>query len=181
MTTTTTGDAPAADKIERFLSWLVESGASISPSVSIAPFPEYGGGYGIVALTDPAVQALPPPPPPQRPTTIVVHALQDLFTIPASVITSPESVLRSPAYRTIPHFRRRLQSAVDAHFLSPLVRQDAIIALHIVVECALGKDAALGPYLDVLPHDVVPRLDTFDDDELESGGRGPGVSSITFA
>ena len=86
------------------------------------------------------------------------------------MITSPESVLRSPAYRTIPHFRRRLQSAVDAHFLSPLVRQDAIIALHLVVECALGKDAALGPYLDVLPHDVVPRLDTFDDDELEALG-----------
>ena len=126
MTTTTTGDAPAADKIERFLSWLVESGASISPSVSIAPFPEYGGGYGIVALTDPAVQALPPPPPPQRPTTIVVHALQDLFTIPASVITSPESVLRSPAYRTIPHFRRRLQSVVDTHFLSPLVQAHSI-------------------------------------------------------
>jgi hypothetical protein len=47
-----------------------------------------------------------------------------------------------------------------------MVQQDAVIAIYLMEQCGLGAKSKFKPYLDVLPQDIVPRLDTFAEDDL---------------
>ena len=128
-------------RIKTFLTWLQEKGAKISPKVTLAVFPGFGGG----------VQAKGAP----------VHKYDELFTIPSSAIISSESVIK----RFI-MFQDRIDKIANSAFRLPLARQDFIIALYLMVECSLGESSEIWPYLQILPEDV-PRLDTFDDETLD--------------
>ena len=47
---------------------------------------------------------------------------------------------------------------------SPMVQKDIIITLYPMIECNLGS--RFRQYCEILPTEIIPRLDTFDDDEL---------------
>ena len=129
----------------------------------------------------------------------IVKELDPLFTIPSTlIITIPHildtySTSSSPRYVSTfyPKLHSILQKGLKGSGLSRqinlmgLVEQDVILALYLMAENCQHEHARLfqgdsfyGPYLDVLPG-LIPRLDTFDDDEykvlgdevLESMGR----------
>ena len=129
-------------RMRNFLTWLQDNGAKISPKVTLALFPEFGG-YGVQAKGAP------------------VHKDDELFTIPSSLIIYPEHAMK----RYILLFKEEIDKIAEKVFRSPLARQDFILALHLMVECSLGESSDMWPYLQMLP-DYVPRLDTFDDEAL---------------
>lgn len=129
-------------RIINFLTWLQENGAEISPKVTLALFPDFGG-YGVQAKHAP------------------VRKYDELFTIPSSLIITPDSVMKRYAI-----FKDEIDKVAESVFRLPLARQDFIIALHLMVECSLGESSEIWPYLQILPNDV-PRLDTFDDETLD--------------
>lgn len=134
----------------------------------------------------------------------IIHHLDPLFTIPASMVLSVQSVLDTYANSTspfrVPNFENRVHRILTNSFpsgpgLDPrrimgLMEQDIVLGIHLMVEeCqhhlyekhvgSGGKDSYWGPYLDVLPQYMIPRLDTFGDEEyavlgdtmLETEGR----------
>ena len=129
-------------RIRTFFTWLQERGAKISPKVTLALFPDFGG-YGVQAKHAP------------------VHKYDELFTIPSSLIITPESVIKRYIM-----FKDEIDKITSTVFRLPSARQDFIIALHLMVECSLGESSDIWPYLQMLPEDV-PRLDTFDDETLD--------------
>jgi len=129
-------------RLSHFLAWLKDKGANISPGVTLALFPDFGG-YGVQAKNAP------------------VQKHGELFTIPSSVIITSESVLKRYDL-----FAEDIEKTANAAFRLPLARQDCIIALHLMIECSLGESSDIWPYLQILP-DNVSRLDTFDDETLD--------------
>ena len=47
---------------------------------------------------------------------------------------------------------------------SPMVQKDIIITLYPMIECNLGS--RFRQYCEILPTEIIPRLDTFDNNEL---------------
>ena len=47
-----------------------------------------------------------------------------------------------------------------------MVQQDVVIAVFLMEQCGLGSDCNFQPYLDIVPQQTVPWLDTFDDEDL---------------
>lgn len=128
-------------RIQTLLAWLKDKGADISPKVTLAVFPDFGG-YGIQATNAP------------------VQKTDTLFTIPSSAIITADWVLQR-----YPMFAIDLVKLADDSNMSPSTRQDLIIALYLMVECSYGEASEIWPYLQVLP-DLVPRLTTFDNNTL---------------
>ena len=128
-------------RIRTLLAWLKDKGADISPKVTLAVFPDFGG-YGIQATNAP------------------VQKTDTLFTIPSSAIITADWVLQR-----YPMFTIDLVKLADDSNMSPSTRQDLIIALYLMVECSYGEASEIWPYLQVLP-DLVPRLTTFDNNTL---------------
>jgi len=128
-------------RIRTFLAWLKDKGAEISPKVSLAVFPDFGG-FGIKATNAP------------------VQKTDTLFTIPSSAIITADWVLQR-----YPMFAKDIVKLADDSNMSPSTRQDIIIALYLMVECSYGEASEIWPYLQVLP-DLVPRLTTFDNNTL---------------
>ena len=151
------------EMISRFLDWFSENGGYISPSVTLREFADFGG-YGLMALSDDTSNN-------QNTSSNnknVLETLDELYRIPPSIITSAQSVysLYHGGSRLVHQFQHRLNLALHHYFSSSLVQQDVIIAMHLMVECSLGEYSDLRPYLDVLPQDIIPRLDTFSTEEL---------------
>jgi len=134
-------------RISTFLTWLRDKGGTISPKVTLAAFPDFGG-YGIQAKNG------------------RLHKHEDLFTIPPSAIVTAEWVLRryDPFREEIEKTLRKIEKA--GVFRKSEVRQDFVIALHLMVECSKGASSEMWPYLQMLP-DHVPRMDTFDEETLK--------------
>ena len=134
----------------------------------------------------------------------VIRRLDPLFTVPSSIIITAQSVIEtysshaSPLH--LPDFRRAVNGILNRSFpngpgLSSrgmgLGQQDAIIAAYLMAEDCQHRHPDLfdvgdgggtsfwGGYLDVLPGGVIPRLDTFGDEDyaalrdevLERAGR----------
>mmetsp|Transcript_16301 Transcript_16301/g.23221 ORF Transcript_16301/g.23221 Transcript_16301/m.23221 type:complete len:935 (-) Transcript_16301:120-2924(-) len=131
-------------KIDRFLSWIKSNGGTISPSISIASYENYGG-YGLEVT-------------PQS----EVHELDVLFSIPSSLIIDASTVLETYNAQITQDIVEILKKNVH----SPLVQQDIIISLSIMAECSLGEQSFFKPYLEMLPSNTIPRLDTFNEKEL---------------
>ncbi len=150
-------------KIQSFLSWLHENGAIISPFVTISSFPEFGG-YGLQAkaknIYDDEGEG------DSANNNHTVKYLDDMFTIPQSIIISARSIMEKRKNQ-IPNFQQRITQLL-ANYVprDSLVQQDVLIASHLMVECTLGKYSSFKPYLDILPQYTIPRLDTFNDEEL---------------
>ncbi|KAL7477444.1 hypothetical protein ACHAW6_003253 [Cyclotella cf. meneghiniana] len=136
----------------------------------------------------------------QHPVTKpIIHELDPLFTIPASLIISIPRVLQtyasSSSHQYIPTFRSRVHAILRNHLhgnglsaqpsMMGLIEQDVVLAMYLMVEdCQhanrelFGEDSWWGPYLEVLPG-LIPRLDTFEDEhykalndtQLENAGR----------
>ena len=134
------------ERIANFLAWVVANGGSISPSVTIESYEKYGG-FGLKVV----------------PSSTPIKKMDKLFTIPASIIISAQSVVEQYNYR-IPQFQSRLYNAMNKFYHPPMVQQDIIIALYLMIECNLGS--RFRQYCEILPTEIIPRLDTFDDDEL---------------
>ena len=170
-------------KIENFLNWLRQNGANIAPSVTISSFPEFGG-YGLLAIGD-------SPDEETKQTKIsksvndmksetksesidendefAINYLDDMFTIPSSIIITPKSIIHefSTIYK-VSQFQHKLTQLVRKYITSSsMVQQDIVIALKLMVECMLGEQSNFKSYLDILPPYVIPRLDTFNDEELD--------------
>ena len=133
----------------------------------------------------------------------VIRRLDPLFTVPSSIIITVQSVIEtysshaSPLH--LPDFRRAVNGILDRSVpngqgLSSrgmgLGQQDAIIAAYLMAEDCQHRHPDLfdlgdgggsfwGGYLDVLPGGLIPRLDTFGDEDyaalrdegLEQAGR----------
>lgn len=136
------------EKMQRFLHWFVEMGGSISPSVTLGIFPEYGG-YGIMA---------------RESDNGDIKYMQELFTTPSAIITSTESIFSK--YRES-NLQTEITSFLTKTFPFPqdMASQDIIISLELMVQCSLGNQSKLFPYLDILPAEI-HRLSTFDEQEL---------------
>ena len=126
-----------------FLNWIQSQGndAWISSHIRMEHFPMYG--YGLVAKRN-------------------VQRNDPLFRIPSNLIQSSDTI-KLEYTQISPHFQQ-----IDTILgkFSSLERQDIILALHFMKECTLRGTSYYQPYLDMLPNDIVPRLDTFDDHEL---------------
>ena len=136
------------------------------------------------------------------PAAPVVSHLQSLFTVPPSVIISVSSIMDAYSSKAsdsyLPDFYGRVNSILTAAFPHDvglarngmgLVPQDVVIASFLMVEDCLHShrggdglfdgDSEWGPYLDVLPRSLIPRLDSFQDGDyaaladgmLERAGR----------
>ena len=151
------------EKISKFLDWFTENGGYISPSVTLREFVDFGG-YGLMAVSDNTSNNQHTSSDDKN----VLEPLDELYRIPPSIITSAKSVysMYHGGPRLVHQFQHRLNMALHHYFSSSLVQQDVIIALHLMVECSLGDHSNLRPYLDVLPQDTIPRLDTFSTEEL---------------
>lgn len=127
-----------------FLNWITSqrNGAWISTSVSIQHFNMYG--YGLVAKRN-------------------VKMNESLFRIPYSIIQSSDNI-KQEYINIVPDFEEKMDRLLGN--FSPLVRQDIVLALQLMKECTLDGKSYYQPYLDILPKDFVPRLDTFDDHDL---------------
>ena len=149
--------------ISKFLDWFTENGGYISPSVTLREFVDFGG-YGLMAVSDNTSNNQHTSSDDKN----VLEPLDELYRIPPSIITSAKSVysIYHGGPRLVHQFQHRLNMALHHYFSSSLVQQDVIIALHLMVECSLGDHSNLRPYLDVLPQDTIPRLDTFSTEEL---------------
>jgi hypothetical protein len=180
-------------KIQNFLSWLHKNGAIISPSVTIASFPEFGG-FGLQAkqkitnneadvISSTAtsttaasssanvLQALDDSRSDNIDQEYAIKYLDEMFTIPESIIISSTSILhqfsKAESHIQIPQFQHRITQLVSKYVPSNyMVQQDVIIALYLMVQCSLGEYSAFKPYLDILPSYIIPRLDTFNKEEL---------------
>ena len=112
----------------------------------------------------------------------IVRAYDPLFTIPSSLIITIPRVLETYAsttfYASVDSILR--QGLKGSNGLSRqvnmmgLVEQDVILALYLMAEqCQhehlelFSEDSFYGPYLDVLPSGLIPRLDTFGDEEYK--------------
>jgi len=178
------------EKANNFRKWFLEMGGSISPSVDIQPFLEYGG-FGLLAK--------------KRERTFCdssisteklnkkygnnvcsdedsngVNYMQELFTVPSSLITSAQSIHSKYSIVT-----KKVQPASELKELAifdfqlemkqvlwqiyppegHLVTQDVEIALELMVQCSLGNSSSFYPYLNILPKEI-PRLDTFSEKDF---------------
>jgi len=163
------------EKIEKFLNWLKLNGARISPSVTLAVFPEFGG-FGLLAKNIDNKKENEN----EQDTILGAHTndgdnsslysvkyLDEMFTIPDSIITSSKTFLERFNNGKIRNFQSRINQILSEHLPSnTMVQQDALIALHLMLECSLGDESTFKPYLDILPQTIIPRLDTFHDNEL---------------
>ena len=149
-------------RIEKFQAWLRRHGADIHPNVTIANFAGYG--YGILAAYGD------------------VKYYDALFEIPSSLILSTQSILGMYSYllnndndynndinvysrlMDVPHMIRQVVTNTssgdtnDSNSMMMII-EDVIISLQLMVECSLhihGR-SKFGPYLDILPDNVVPR------------------------
>jgi hypothetical protein len=174
--TANTINTSAENKIQNFLTWLKDNGANISEHVTLAEFPEYGGGYGLFAIpsakeknhNDDLQHDSEHGTEIETETETVLHALDEMFTIPANLITSTQSVLR--LFQTVyaQFTPGKINHLVQSHFpQSTMVQQDAIISMHLMHQCSLGKKSYFKPYLDLLPQKTIPRLDTFQQDHFD--------------
>lgn len=137
-------------------------------------------------------QSLPQQQQQQQP---IIKHLDPLFAIPHSIILSVQSILDTYATPThplyVPHFQPRLDgilkralphgAGLTSNKDMGLMEQDVVMALFLMVEDCQhriytssgaiamigdgGVDSEWGPYLDVLPDYLIPRLDTFGDEE----------------
>ncbi len=151
-----------SDKIENFIRWLKDNGAIISPSVTIASFPNFGG-FGLQAKLQHRLEENE-----DDNHKIAIHHLDEMFTIPESIIISSKSVYQQ-FQASIPNFQSKLMYLIHQfiHYNSQLIHQDIVIALYLMVQCTLKDDSLFYPYLDILPSYIIPRLDTFNDEELD--------------
>ena len=137
-------------KINEFLRWLKQNDAVISERLNIAEFREYGG-FGLKAVEG-------------KRGGISIKATDELFTIPAHLITSAESVYQQME-KIHPNLPQQFRQKLEKHISSDLVQQDVMIAIHLIAECSMGKNSKFQPYLDIIPQEIVPRLDTFGGDD----------------
>uniref|UniRef100_A0A7S2L968 SET domain-containing protein n=1 Tax=Leptocylindrus danicus TaxID=163516 RepID=A0A7S2L968_9STRA len=140
------------EKIENFLCWFRAKGGWISPNVTIKSYPEYGG-YGLYAKDD-------------------IAYYDNMYQIPADIILSVESIREG--YSTFNAGISERLEKVQSHG-----GDDAVIALQLMVECALGAESDIQPYLDIMP-DGVPRLDTFSDSDLAML-QDPSLASLSHS
>jgi len=151
-------------KIEDFLSWLVKNGSNISSHVTLAEFQEYGG-YGLLALqpsgSSKGGDKAQDDEKEQSPH-VVIRELDDLFTIPRNIIISADYVLDNFSSNR----DRMIQMVTKGFPHSFLVQQDAVIAIFLMEQCGLGSNSKFKPYLDILPQEIIPRLDTFVEEDL---------------
>ena len=117
----------------------------MNPNVQLARFEEYGGGYGLLAnpVKDDGV----------------VNYYDTLFEIPKHLITSRDSILSNERYgkdtTAYKELQKMLRMAVNDY--DEMFMDDVIISMQLMVECSLGDESFLKPYLDMLPTDAVPR------------------------
>ena len=140
-------------KIQRFQNWLLQNGAQIHANVTIESFPEYGGGYGILAKHGD------------------VKYYDTLFEIPSHLILSVKCIVDMYSSHDssnnadnvydrlieVPQIIRQVVSDGTANI--EMLIEDVIISLQLMTENALhdkGK-SKFGPYLDMLPVHAVPR------------------------
>jgi len=155
----------AEEKIHSFLTWLNDNGATVSEHVTMAEFPEYGG-YGLFAKSKSLSTLASSSSSPFPGQSHVLHALDEMFTIPANIIISTQSALEH--FQTVQaQIPDKIRNLVQYHFHhSSMVQQDAIIATFLMQQCALGDKSRFKPYLDILPQQIIPRLDTFEEEHL---------------
>lgn len=113
----------------------------------------------------------------------IIRHLDPLFTVPSSIIISVESILDTYAATTSPLYLPEFYPTVNKILVEAfpnngpglakrgmgLAEQDVVIAMYLMVEDCQHKhhdeDSHFGPYLDILPQYIIPRLDTFGDEE----------------
>ena len=154
------------DKIDRFLVWLNENGASISNHVTISSFPEFGG-YGLLAVPETTNNDDDDKGSTNHDDSVAIHEMDQLFTIPSNIIISTRTFLEEYTMH-IPNLQQRLQLILQSsNVQSSMVQQDIVIGLYLLVQKKLGKRSQFHPYLDILPQGTIPRLDTFEEEALE--------------
>lgn len=127
--------------MDDFLRW-IEFNGSTSSSVKISTFEEYG--YGLVAERD-------------------LKLFDPLLSIPSQIISTPDRVKLE-----FTRFWMNFEEIIE-RLLKPFSyydRQDVLLAMHLMRECSLNGKSQYQAYLDLFPSEAVPRLDTFNDEEL---------------
>ena len=66
-------------------------------------------------------------------------------------------------YRIL-QFQSRLYNAMNKFYHPPMVQQDIIITFYLMIECNLGS--RFRQHCEIPPTEIIPRLNTFDDDKL---------------
>jgi hypothetical protein len=127
-----------------FLNWIKSqrNGAWISNSITIQHFTMYR--YGLVAKRN-------------------VKMNEPLFRIPSSIIQSSDK-FKLQYSAIVPDFKENIETLLGN--FSSLERQDILLALHLMNECTQYDTSHYQPYLDMLPKQIIPRLDTFDQHDL---------------
>lgn len=113
-----------------------------------------------------------------------VNSILDMYTIESSPYYLPSfySNVSNILLRSNPN-QQQHGVGLSRHNSMGLVEQDVAIAMHLMVEdchhrlynahplsnnLVIEEDSHWGPYLDVLPQYLIPRLDTFGDEEYEA-------------
>lgn len=183
------------DRQKAFLQWIVDNGGVFHPiqhredrlNVTLEKFPEFGGwGLALNLNTTLRNEQCVSKNTEEKQCQMtaeqpIVRAYDPLFTIPSSLIITIPRVLETYAsttfYSRVDSILRQglkgngLSRQVD---MMGLVEQDVILALYLMAEqCQhnhwglFPEDSFYGPYLDVLPPGLIPRLDTFGDEEYK--------------
>jgi hypothetical protein len=89
---------------------------------------------------------------------------EEVFKIPDTLQMNPRGVIAG-WNKTSPDLMLQTKNAVNKNIRNKFDQQDMIIALQLMIECAMGGASFWFPYLQIIP-EYVPRLDYYNEKEL---------------
>ena len=130
--------------------WFRENGGWMSDNLKLGTF-SIGNGLSVVSDKD-------------NDQDVVIHEGDEVFRVPEKLQINPRDVIAA-WNKTSVEMMTLTKDTVKRNCRDKLAQQDIIIALQLMIECAMGEDSLWYPYLQMLPNHV-PRMDYFSEEEL---------------
>ena len=135
---------------EALVSWFRENGGWMSDNLKLDTF-SFGNGLSVVSNGN-------------DDNDVVINEGDEVFRVPEKLQINPRDVIAA-WNKTSVEMMILTKDTVKRNCRDKLAQQDIIIALQLMIECAMGEDSLWHPYLQMLP-DYVPRMDYFSEEEL---------------
>jgi hypothetical protein len=135
---------------EVLVSWFRKNGGWMSDNLKLDTF-SIGNGLSVVSNGN-------------DDNDVVINEGDEVFRVPEKLQINPRDVIAA-WNKTSVEMMILTKDTVKRNCRDKLAQQDIIIALQLMIECAMGEDSLWHPYLQMLP-DYVPRMDYFSEQEL---------------
>lgn len=136
---------------EALMTWFKENGGWISENLKLKKFPI---GNGLQAFSSD-----------EEYDGVVIRENDEVFRIPEILQLNPRAII-SGWNKTSAEMMTLTKETVKNIVRSKFDQQDIIIALQLMIECAMGEESFWYPYLQMLP-EYVPRMDYFSEEEMK--------------